>query len=162
MSTISRHCASSASVSASERASRRGVTGSRDALFASTGARRQGFDVNQQTYKRQVERALEFHSLIKSRKPGGIRVDTVGYALWALDIGQRDPDVVTEDMTWYLLNYQKDLGHWKTTVHRPPTEASDFSTNYVAIRALNRYGTPEQRKEIAARTNPRKTCTLVP
>ncbi len=115
-------------------------------------ARRQGFDVNQQNYKRQVERALEFHSLIKSRKPGGIRVDTVGYALWALDIGQHAPDGVTEDMTWYLLNYQKDLGHWKTTVHRPPTEASDFSTNYVAIRALNRYGTPEQRKEIAART----------
>ena len=115
-------------------------------------AQQQGFDVDAQNYRRQFQRAFEFHNLIKSRKPSGIRVDTVGYALWALDIGQHTADAKTEDMTWYLLNYQQDLGHWKPTVHRPPTEASDFSTNYVAVRGLNRYGTAEQRKQITART----------
>ncbi len=116
-------------------------------------AQQRGFAVDASNYTGQFERALEFHNLVKSRKPGGIRIDTVGYALWALDIGKYSADAVTEDMTWYLLNYQKDLGHWKTTVHRPPTQASDFSTNYVAIRGLNRYGTAEQRNQISARTD---------
>ena len=103
-------------------------------------ARKRGFEIDQQNLSRQVERVYELHRFTKDREPGGIRVDTVGYGLWALDIGQHAPDGMTEDMTWYLLNYQKDLGHWKTTVHRPPTEASDFTTNYVAIRGLQRYG----------------------
>ena len=115
-------------------------------------ARKRGFEIDQQNLSRQVERVYELHRFTKDREPSGIRVDTVGYGLWALDIGQHAPDGMTEDMTWYLLNYQKDLGHWKTTVHRPPTEASDFTTNYVAIRGLKRYGTAEQIEEIATRT----------
>ena len=43
-------------------------------------------------------------------------------------------------------------GHWKTPTHRPPAEASDFSSNYVAIRGLNRYGTAEQQEQIAERS----------
>ena len=103
-------------------------------------ARRRGFDINKTNLRQQVERAFEIHPFTKQRQPGSLRVDTVGYALWALQIGGHVPDHKTEDMTWYLLKYQRDLGHWKTVVDRPPTEASDFSTNYVAIRALNRYG----------------------
>ena len=41
---------------------------------------------------------------------------------------------------------------WETTVDRPPTEASNFTTNYVALRGLNRYGTAKQREAIATRT----------
>ena len=52
----------------------------------------------------------------------------------------------------YLLNYQKELGIWKTIVNRPPAEASDFTTNYVALRGLNRYGNAKQREAIATRT----------
>ena len=114
-------------------------------------AHKKGFDVDEQNIKRQAERAFEFHNLVKSRKPAGIRVDTVGYGLWALDIGQHAPDSMTEDMTWYLLNFQKELGHWTVPVDRPPAQASDFTTNYVAIRGLNRYGTKEQESEIAQR-----------
>ena len=116
-------------------------------------ARERGFDIDEQNLKRQVERVSELHRFTKRREPGGLRVDTVGYGLWALDVGQHVSDAMTEDMTWYLLNYQKALGHWKTTVHRPPTEASNFTTNYVAIRGLKRYGTAEQAKQIAERTS---------
>jgi hypothetical protein len=75
----------------------------------------------------------------------------MGYALWALDIGQHAPDDKTEAMVEYVLNYQKDLGIWKTTVDRPPAEASNFTTSYVALRGLNRYGNAKQQEAIAGR-----------
>ncbi len=111
-----------------------------------------GFDVDEQNFKRQFERAFGLHSSLLKTPLNGLRVDTVGYGLWALDIGQHAPDDMTKDMVSYLLNYQKKLGFWKVTVDRPPAEASNFTTNYVAIRGLNRYGTAEQQEEIAART----------
>jgi N-acyl-D-amino-acid deacylase len=115
-------------------------------------ARKLGYQVDAQNLSRQVERVSEVDS---SLKDGSLRVDTVGHALWTMDIGQRVADRVTEKMTAYLLSYQKDLGHWEVTVDRPPAEASEasnFTTNYVAIRGLSRYGTEEQRQDIVART----------
>ena len=95
-------------------------------------ARKVGFEIDEANFKRQYERAFEGLS--------GTRVDTTGYALWALDIGQHAPDDKTEAMVEDVLNYRKDLGTWKITVDRPPAEASNFTTNYVALRGLNRYG----------------------
>ena len=88
----------------------------------------------------------------RSEDMTGTRVDTKAYKLWALDIGQHARDDKTEAMVEYVLNYQKDHGTWKTTVDRPPTEASNFTTNYVALRGLNRYGTAKQKEAIATRT----------
>ena len=109
-------------------------------------AREVGIAIDEANFKRQYERALE-DSIF-----GGVRVDTVGYALWALDIGRHAPDEKTDRLVAYLLDYQKELGAWKTTVDRPPAEASGFTTNYVAVRGLNRYGNAKQREKIAART----------
>jgi hypothetical protein len=107
-------------------------------------ARKVGIQIDEANFKRQYERGIEDLT--------GTRVDTKGYALWALDIGQHAPDDKTEAMVDYVLDIQNDLGAWKTTVDRPPTEASHFTTNYVALRGLNRYGTAKQRAAIAART----------
>ena len=109
-------------------------------------ARKAGLETDEANFKRQCERAFEVHGVL-----GGVRVDTVGYALWALDAGGHPPDDKTEAMVEYVLNVQKDLGRWKTTVDRPPAEASHFTTNYVALRGLNRYGTATQRPAIAKR-----------
>jgi hypothetical protein len=106
-------------------------------------ARKVGIEIDERNFKRQYERAFE--------ALGGTRVDTIGYALWALDIGQHAPDDKTEAMVEYILNDQKDLGRWKTTVDRPPAEASDFTTSYVALRGINRYGNAKQREAIARR-----------
>jgi N-acyl-D-amino-acid deacylase len=106
-------------------------------------ARKVGIEIDEANFKRQYERAIEDLT--------GTRVDTKGYALWALDIGQHAPDDKTEAMVEYVLNTQKDLGAWKTTVDRPPAEASNFTTNYVALRGLNRYGNARQREAIALR-----------
>ena len=106
-------------------------------------ARKVGIEIDETNFKRQYERAFE--------GLGGTRVDTMGYALWTLDIGQHPPDDKTEAMVEYVLNYQKDLGTWKTTVDRPPAEASNFTSSYVALRGLNRYGNAKQREAIARR-----------
>jgi hypothetical protein len=106
-------------------------------------AREVGIEIDEANFKRQYQRAIEDLS--------GTRVDTKGYALWALDIGQHPPDKKTEAMVEYLLNDQTELGTWKTSVDRPPAEASHFTTNYVALRGLHRYGTAKQREAIARR-----------
>ena len=111
-------------------------------------ARKVGIETDEANFKRQSERAFELNDDLGG---GGLRVDTVGYALWALDIGQHAPDDKTEAMVEYILNYQKDLVTWKIIVDRPPAEASNFTTNYVALRGLNRYGNAKQREAIAAR-----------
>ena len=54
-------------------------------------------------------------------------------------------------MVEYLLDSQKDLGSWRITVDRSPAEASNFTTNYVALRGLNRYGNKKHRADIATR-----------
>jgi hypothetical protein len=113
-------------------------------------ARKVGFDIDEANIKRQSERAFELHDDLGG---GGLRVDTVGYALWALDIGQHPPDDKSEAMVEYVLNYQKDLGAWRITVDRPPAEASNFTTNYVALRGLHRYGSAKHREAIATRAN---------
>jgi hypothetical protein len=109
-------------------------------------AREVGIAMDEANYKQQYERAFEVHGVLS-----GVRVDTVGYALWALDIGEHAADEKTEAMVEYVLNCQKDLGTWRTTVNRPPAEASHFTTNYVALRGLNRYGNAKHEVEIAAR-----------
>ena len=109
-------------------------------------ARKVGFEIDEANFTRQYQRAFEVYGSL-----GGVRVDTVGYALWALDIGKHPPDEKTEAMVEYLLNYQKEPGAWKITVDRPPAEASNFTTNYVALRGLHRYGVAKQRERIAAR-----------
>jgi N-acyl-D-amino-acid deacylase len=115
--------------------------------FVLTDAHQQGFSVDERNLGRQIERVAELSGGLD-----GLRVDTIGYGLWVLDTARHAPNDMTREMTASLLNCQKELGYWKTTVNRPPAEASNFTTNYLAIRGLNRYGTTEQQDEIATRT----------
>jgi hypothetical protein len=78
-------------------------------------------------------------------------VDTAGYALWTLELGGWDPDETTAAVTEYLLRYNRNLEHWRNTSNRPPSEASPFTATYLAVRALQTFGTPEQKGRIAER-----------
>lgn len=108
-------------------------------------ARKVGLEIDEVNFKRQYERAFEALS--------ATRLDTLGYALWALDIGQHAANDKTEAMVEWVLNYQKDLGTWKAIADRPPAEASNFTSNYLALRGLNRYGNSKQRAAIATRAS---------
>ena len=87
---------------------------------------------------------------LKGEGTGG-QADTAGYALLALDIGGHKPDEVTAAMVEFLLKYQADQDHWRVSSKRPPSEASDFTTNYLALRGLNVYGPAERKEAIAKR-----------
>jgi N-acyl-D-amino-acid deacylase len=81
----------------------------------------------------------------------GGKADTAGWALWTLETGGRKPDEATAAVAHFLLNWQSDGNHWRTAGKRPPTEASDFSTTYVALRGLASFGADEQQSKIDER-----------
>ncbi|HEX5106373.1 MAG TPA: prenyltransferase/squalene oxidase repeat-containing protein, partial [Pirellulaceae bacterium] len=60
-------------------------------------------------------------------------------------------DEITAAVVEYLIKYQADRGHWRTSSNRPPSEASPFTTSYVALRGLTAFGSEEQQERIAAR-----------
>lgn len=119
-------------------------------------ARSRGFTIDEAGLTAQLDhtaahldRGREGYS--EGRGQGG-QVDTAGWALWTLEAGGREPNETTAAVAGYLLSYQNGLGRWRsTTTTRPPTEGSDFTATYVALRGLETFGTDEQDGAIAAR-----------
>jgi hypothetical protein len=87
---------------------------------------------------------------LKGRGQGG-QAGTAGYALWTLEMGNWEPDETTAAVVEYLLHHNSNLEHWRATATRPPSEASPFTTTYVAVRALQMFGTAEQKERIDER-----------
>jgi hypothetical protein len=125
-------------------------------LLALTTARARGFDVPEADLKKQLEFIAAF--LAKNRddyrqgKGQGGQADTAGAALLALAAGGWKADATTEAVAEYLLLRDKDHDHWRAVSNRPPSEASDFTTTFVALRGLRTWGTPAQKERIARRT----------
>ncbi len=123
-------------------------------VFALTEARRRGFEVDADNLQRQLEhtqghlkRGRKSYSEGKGQGGG---VDTAGYALWTLEYGDRESGEVTQIVTDWLLDKQKKDGHWDCSSHRPPSEASDFTTTYLAIRALHSFAIGRRRDDVEA------------
>jgi hypothetical protein len=81
----------------------------------------------------------------------GGQVDTAGSALWVLELGGWKPDETTAAVAEYLLLRDKDKDYWRTSSNRPPTEASNFTATYLAIRALNHFATQAQKERAKGR-----------
>ncbi len=54
-------------------------------------------------------------------------------------------------MAGYLLARHNESDHWRSAGNRPPTEASAFTTTYVAVRGLSAFGSAEQQEKISDR-----------
>jgi hypothetical protein len=78
-------------------------------------------------------------------------VTRAGYALLTLELGEKAPDEVTEAVSCYLLKSDEASDHWRGSSNRPPSEASDFTATYVALRALTAYAKDAQKDRIAGR-----------
>jgi N-acyl-D-amino-acid deacylase len=118
-------------------------------------ARKRGFAIDEENLRAAVElthKHLEDgrERYLDGRGQGG-KADTAGYALWTLTAGEWSADETTAAVTEYLVSYQKDEDHWKRTSKRPPSEASDFTTTFLAIRGLRSFATNEQQERIAER-----------
>lgn len=119
-------------------------------LMALTTAKRHGFAVDEDLLKKQGEFIAGFlernrPAFLNGKGTGG-QVATAGEALRALETVDWKPDEATAAVSEYLLTFQKDSGHWKMTSDRPPSESSHFTANYLAIRALQRFSTDEQKE----------------
>jgi hypothetical protein len=121
--------------------------------FHAAGGR--GLGVRDEDVKAQTSFVHDFlrRNQDKFRKGAGTggQVDTAGYALLTLELGGQEPDDVTAAVVEYLLKYQADRDRWRTVSNRPPSEASDFTTTYLALRGLRVWGTRDQQKAIDKR-----------
>jgi hypothetical protein len=122
-------------------------------LAVATG-RTRGFPVNDD-FDKHLHHTADFldgnrEEYLKGQGQGG-QVDTAGYALWTLELGGWKPDRTTAAVAEYLLLHDKDRDHWRGTSSRPPSEASAFTANYLAVRALQTFSTPEQKDRIDKR-----------
>jgi hypothetical protein len=118
-------------------------------------ARSRGFPISEEEFQKHLRFIADFldgnrANYLKGRGQGG-QVDTAGYALWTLELGAWKPDQTTAAVAEYLLLHHKDLDHWRGTSNRPPSEASSFTVNYLAVRALQTFGTAEQKGRIDER-----------
>lgn len=124
-------------------------------VLALAEARDRGFAIDESNLAAQLdhtaahlERGREGYA--EARGQGG-GVDTAGWALWALEAGGRTPNDTTAAVASYLAVHRADESRWPSTGSRPPTQGSEFTATYVALRGLQTFGTPGRSEEIAAR-----------
>ncbi len=124
-------------------------------VLALATARDRGFAVAPEAISAPCEQteadlreALETY--VKGVGQGG-GVTRAGYALLTLELGGKEPDAVTEAVTGYLLKSDEARGHWLSSSNRPPSEASEFTATYLALRALAEYGKHQHKDRIAGR-----------
>lgn len=124
-------------------------------MLAFDAARKRGFTVKDDDLKEQTDFVYDFlkgnQEKFKKGEGTGGQVDSAGYALLTLELGGRKPDNVIATVIEYVLKYQPDRDYWRVVSSRPPSEASDFTTTYLALRALRYWGTKEQSEAIAKR-----------
>ena len=113
-------------------------------MLAFVTAKDRGYDLPAQLFASQADHVAGFLETNRARfKDGtgtGGAAATASYALFTLELAGHKPDENTAAVAGYLLNTQADRDHWRTTSNRPPTEASDFTTTYLTLRALRVWG----------------------
>ena len=113
-------------------------------MLAFATAKARGFAVPADLLASQAEHVVGFLDTNRDRfKDGrgtGGGAATASYALFTLELAGHKADDNTAAVVDYLLKTQADRDHWRTTSNRPPTEASDFTTTYLALRALRVWG----------------------
>lgn len=133
-------------------------------VLALREARSRGFRIDAVNFERQVDHTYAHLNRNRERYASGEgtggKVDTAGYALWTLNAANRAPDETTAAVAEFLLQWNSDDVHWTCSSDRPPSEASNFTTTFVALYGLTAFGTDAQRDRIAARTSAAKEWLL--
>jgi hypothetical protein len=123
--------------------------------LALSAARGRGFDVPKEFFETQAAHIADFLGTNKKQfldgKGTGGQAATAAYALLTLELAGHQPDETTAAVAGYLLNFEPTRGYWRMTSNRPPTESSDFTTTYVAMRALRTYGAKDDKEKLAKR-----------
>src|SRR5437773_4643614 len=125
-------------------------------VLALTAARDRGFTIDNEEIDRQTTFIAKFldgnrENYLQGKGQGG-QADTAGYALWALAAASYETNDTTQAVAEYLLQRNKEKPFWQNNSNRPPSEASPFTTTYVALYGLSSFGTADHHDRIAART----------
>lgn len=124
-------------------------------VFALTLARDHGFPIDPEALAAardvtlaDLEGAREGYRKGQGQGGGATRA---GYALLTLELLEYPADATTAAVTGYLLQRDAQRGYWHTSSNRPPSESSDFTTSYVALRALQSFPPAEQEARVRMR-----------
>ncbi len=125
-------------------------------ILAIVTARSRGFAIDDALLRKNMEFIDAFLGTNRTgyqqgRGQGG-QVATAGHALWTLELGSWQRNETTAAVTDYLLQAHRESTFWRATSQRPPSEGSPFTTSFLALRALQFYGSAEQQDRIAQRT----------
>ncbi len=125
-------------------------------MLAFSEAKKRNFNIPTEEIKAQSDFVLDFLKKNQEKysegKGTGGEADTAGYALLTLELAGIKPNETTDAVVTYFLKHQASNGYWKVTSNRPPSEASHFTTNYLALRSLRVWGSDKLAKEIKERT----------
>jgi hypothetical protein len=118
-------------------------------------ARSRGFDVDPEALDAALDVTLaDLGTAEESYREGegqGGGATRAGYALWTLDLLDHPPDSTTEAVAGFLLDRDRRRGHWQTSSNRPPSEASPFTTTFVALRGSAGFAVESRRDDLNAR-----------
>lgn len=132
-------------------------------MLAFSEASKRNFSIPQEEIKAQADFTLEFLKKNQEKysegKGTGGDADTAGYALLTLELAGIKPNEITDSVVTYFLKHQATNGNWKVTSNRPPSEASSFTTNYLALRSLRVWGSSKLNNSIEERT--KKTAAWI-
>jgi len=73
------------------------------------------------------------------------------YLLLALGAANHKPDRTTDALVHFLTLKQGRDGHWRSVLHRPPVDDSDFTSTAIGLRALALFTPRGRREEIGER-----------
>lgn len=115
--------------------------------LALTTARGRGFPIEAESLEAILDVTLHdltgAEAAYRRHEGQGGGVTRAGYALWTLDLLGHPADDTTRAVSTYIDDLIKARDHWRTSSSRPPSEASAFTTTYVALRALSAYPVTE-------------------
>jgi hypothetical protein len=124
-------------------------------LLALAAARDRGLAVPDTFFAGQAEHVAGFLGSNKDRfrdgRGTGGQAATAGFALLTLELAGHKPDDTTAAVVGYLLKFPGTRDYWRTGSNRPPTEASDFTTTYLALRGLRVFGASADKERVAER-----------
>ena len=124
-------------------------------IMALSLAKARGFTVNEENLQAQVKHTYDFLKSGEDRyrqgKGQGGRMQTAGYALWALKAAGQERDELTQYVAGYLLGMQENQSHWRQSGKRPPSDGTEFTTTFVSLHGVDQYCADDLANKKAAR-----------
>jgi hypothetical protein len=112
-------------------------------VLALGAARERGFVVDAAALKAQVDHTeADLRGNVASYRTGqgqGGGIVRAGYSLWTLSAAAWMADETTAAVTTWVVGRDSDQGFWRSNSDRPPSEASNFTSTFLALQSLQVY-----------------------